>query len=371
MNQREETKKRMSKRLKGIVCLLLCVLLAMPAVPVHAEEKLSEYDMVSSFSDGLAVVQKEMAQGKAGWSTCGYINKKGNLVIKMMYSGARDFSEGLALVTNGGKNYYINKKGKTVIMPSNNIITCGDFSEGLASVTFKNGKHGYINKKGKTAIKLSGSLEHYGSFSNGLAQVREPDGEYSYKFGYINKKGKLVIPAIYKSAEAFQEGLACVEDENNKYGFIDKKGNQVVEPQYDGARSFSEGLAAVCKDEKWGFIDKTGKEVIELKYNTNYGTRFSEGVATVRDGDDVLLIDQTGKSVGRVKNASWVKPLSDGLGLVEKSDVTGCYVNKKGKVVIKGGYDSSYAYDFSEGLACVRKNGKWYYINTKGKVVIK
>jgi hypothetical protein len=52
-------------------------------------------------------------------------------------------------------------------------------------------------------------------------------------------------------------------------------------------------------------------------------------------------------------------------GLVQTSKG---YINKKGKLTIPGEYEN--LYPFNEGLAAVRKNGKWGYINKKGKVVI-
>ena len=39
-------------------------------------------------------------------------DNEGNLVIKANYSEASDFIDGKALVTKGGKEYYIDKEGK-------------------------------------------------------------------------------------------------------------------------------------------------------------------------------------------------------------------------------------------------------------------
>lgn len=62
---------------------------------------------------------------------------------------------------------------------------------------------------------------------------------------------------------------------------------------------------------------------------------------------------------------------SEGLAPVRKNGKWG-YINKKGKAVIKPQYDVKDPFvNFSEGLALVKKDGKWMFIDKKGKVVLK
>lgn len=380
MEQSKKAKRNWFVGVRKMACLLLCAVItasaavaAVPAVPAQAASKLEEYDYVGSFSDGLALVYKIIKPGKDEQSKYGFINKKGKLVIEMQYDLAQNFSEGLACVRKGDRSYYINTKGEIVIKLPKGASSLS-FSEGLAWVKSENGKYSYINKKGKTVIKLSASYVGAGSFSDGLACVKKKDGD-GYKYGFINKKGKIAIKAQYSHAPSnFSEGLATVTDDNYKMGYIDKKGNEVIKPQYDMAYSFSEGLALVEKDGKCGFIDQTGKEVIELKYEgKSYAASdgFFEGVAGVQDGKDIVLLDQTGKEIARLKDAEKVERFSDGLALLEKDYNDCAYIDKTGKVVIKGPYDPSLSTSFSDGLARVCKDGKCFYINKKGKVVIK
>jgi hypothetical protein len=153
------------------------------------------------------------------------------------------------------------------------------------------------------------------------------------KYGFCDKKTKkVIIPAQYNGAGIFFEGLAAVK-KGKLWGFIDKTGKEVLKPQYDHIEFFSEGLAAVKKRNLWGFIDKTRKEVIKLQYenDNSFGVFFSEDLAAVKKGNLWGFIDKTGKEI------------------------------------IKRQYDD--AYSFYKGLAVVRKNGKTFYINTKGKFV--
>ncbi|MHA2062338.1 MAG: WG repeat-containing protein [Candidatus Sifarchaeia archaeon] len=87
------------------------------------------YKPWSSFHEGLALVMD--------WKSkkCGYINKKGDVVIDIMYSSAGVFSEGLAYARIDKDYGYINKEGRFAIRPQ--FVDAGNFSEGLAHATTK------------------------------------------------------------------------------------------------------------------------------------------------------------------------------------------------------------------------------------------
>ena len=97
-----------------------------------------------------------MAAVKAG-ETWGYINKKGRMIIMNRFSGAGDFSEGLAAVRNNRREPkwgFINRKGLEVIKPQFDQVDT--FLGGLARViirskTGKSVKLGYIKKDGQFA----------------------------------------------------------------------------------------------------------------------------------------------------------------------------------------------------------------------------
>ena len=57
----------------------------------------------------------------------------------------------------------------------------------------------------------------------------------------------------------------------------------------------------------------------------------------------------------------------EGLAAVKKDGKWG-YINTKGEQIVECKFDD--ACDFSEGFAWVEKDGKWGYINTKGCSVI-
>jgi hypothetical protein len=83
-------------------------------------------------------------------------------------------------------------------------------------------------------------------------------------YGYIDKTGKMIVPAVFNSAEPFSEGVAAVRKCDQAF-FIDKMGKSVITGDFTYASSFSGGLARVeilTKDGLlWGYVDKTGKLV--------------------------------------------------------------------------------------------------------------
>ena len=191
------------------------------------------------------------------------------------------------------------------------------------------------------------------------------------KYGFIDASGEVVIPPQFDDAYMFREGLALVENDG-KIGFIDTKGKYAVPPIYEDAEPFSEGLAAVSIDgDHYGFINKNGEDVIAAIYDDAHS--FSDGVALVRMGESengtYMYIDKKGKAVVTpVGNSDWTYyDYKNGIARVKMNDKYG-FVDKQFKFVVNPIYD--HAYDFQDGLAAVEVNERWGFIDTKGKFQI-
>jgi WG containing repeat len=216
------------------------------------------------------------------------IDESGKVCAPKIYSSALPFYEGLALATVPGEHGagYIDITGKFVIAQDDSLQWAGSFSEGLAAIK-QGGKIGFIDKTGKTVIVPQFS-EVY-RYREGLAAVKQ-----GKRWGFLDKTGKIVIPPQYEIAYGHFEGLAAVRD-GGKWGFIDKTGAMAIKPQFSDALEFADGLAPVKEDGKWGYIDKTGTMVISPRYEV--AGRLSEGLAAIKQGGKWGFIDKNGQMI--------------------------------------------------------------------------
>jgi len=273
-----------------------------------------QFDIVNNFSEGLAAVNigetripnLGLISNPGRW---GYIDRTGKLVIPLKFTHAENFSEGLAAVRDGDRGGFIDHQGKFVFDVSLDV-TLG-FHEGVVGVLWK-GTLTYFDRTGKRIPTTVDYGPKSNSFSEGLVPL-----SIKGKWGFMDQTGKLSIKPQFDDAEDFSEGLAPVkvqsadtvwcpaDTQGNRsgstmmYGYIDKTGKLVIPAVFNSAEPFSEGLASVRKCDQAFFIDKTGKTVIAG--NFTYASSFSGGLAHVetltKDGLLAGYIDKTGKQV--------------------------------------------------------------------------
>ncbi len=242
--------------------------------------------------------------------------------MNLKFDHACSFSEGLAAVKINGLYGYINQQSQMLIEPQ--FTDAGDFNDNVAIVGIKN-KQVCIDRSGKIISKKYDCII---TFSEGMAIV-----ESKGKRGYINIAGKLVIPVEFISALNFSEGLAPVYIDKKKLGFINKAGELVIPAKFKWSSGFNEGLAPILLNN-FGYINNLGEIMIAPDFVS--ARKFSNGLAVVCS------------EIGKHK-----------------------YINKKGKVIIEGPFNSAADFD-SNGLAivqpmdkagqafgCINKQGEW------------
>lgn len=242
--------------------------------------KLKKYDKLGTFHEGLALAQRN--------SLWGYIDTEGNEVVPCIYCGTEygnrgfDFSEGMAVVINkDGKYGFINRKGEIVVKPQ--FQEAASFSEGVAAV-FSDGNLNFVGKDGKIVERLSNkyvwdfnATRSLPRFKNGVCEVhvpaKEPSEGYSVDIVYIDKKGNEVQkPDVVNEPEEY-----VIYAEDGKVGYKDKVGNIVVPAKYSSLGKFSCGVALATLEygergrgaEEWysdnyvgiyGYVDLEGNE---------------------------------------------------------------------------------------------------------------
>jgi hypothetical protein len=282
--------------------------------------------------------------------TASQIQKQAQTSAK--YDSIAPYSEGMAAVRLDGKWGYIDKTGKEVIPNKYNIAKY--FSFGYAFVKLED-KWQIINQKGEefNYTILDKDLE--------LLRLKVND-----KIAYIDKTAKLVTPLKYDKANELDKNIAFTQI-GDKFGVVGKSG-EITEPKYDKVFAVSEGFRIVMQNDKYGYIDnETGKEITPIEYYN--ALDFKNGLAKVQIYDEAYdeymlwnYIDKTGK----VKYDE-IEMFEEGLAAVKLNGKWG-FIDTTGKEIIPSQYDEVEKY--RKGLAAVKLNGKWGLINKTGKNVI-
>jgi hypothetical protein len=274
----------------------------------------------TGYSEGSASVVIRDSKGADGW---GVIGKTGETLFQSRSGAPVVFSEGLAWFGNGARGIgAIDHSGDTVIRPIAGART-RPFSEGLAHVSFGR-RNGFLDKAGHIVIKPQ--FDWVADSHEGLAYFMN-EGSPQDRWGYINKTGKVVIKPQFEKAGDFSEGLAPVRIDG-KWGYINRAGKVVIAPQFAEARGFSEGLAVVSGIDNsplYGYIDRGGATAIMPQFGR--ASDFSDGLAQVLIGDRV-------RERLRGREESWTSmehgggPQSD-LARIYRSG----YIDRSGKYV--------------------------------------
>jgi hypothetical protein len=362
----------------------------------------------------------------------GYIDTKGNEVVPCKYDDVQEFSEGLAAVKLGDKWMYVDKTGK-VIFKLGKKYYAENFSEGLAAVEkydYETGGCGFIDKTGKEVIPLNNKYNTVREFHEGRAAV---ESDKTKTWGFIDTTGTEVIPCQYIKVTDFVNGRALVEvnkDSRDMYGnrysyrektIINRNGDAVVKTnmnntgefspegwalhksftltaridkvyfinsdnkilssdyeRFADANPFSEGLASVnvfnekaeghlgLGEWRWAFIDKNGKTVISPVYYD--AGEFHEGLAAVQQVEKYQQREYSDYYSTYTRGGKW--------GFIDKSGKTvipflyeTTTVESRPAVVAFEHYHTGYSY-FSEGIALVKRDGKYGFIDKTGREVI-
>lgn len=261
---------------------------------------LSQYDKVDKFHEGLAIVCKD--------NKFGMIDTDAEEVIPCEYNKLYPCSEGIIRFRSFDNPLYgfIDKNNKKI---TEAIYTdARNFHEGMAVVANADADgstfYGFIDKEGEEIIPRM--YEKAGSFNSGLAPVKN-DGYW----GYVDKMGVIIIPIEFDNAKEFGCGVACVLKDNTPK-VIDEKGSTVFTLK-EGlrflARSFSEELIPVGKevddDLICGYIDTEGKEVIPFNYEL--ATNFHDGKAYVMKNEEVYSIDHKGTIIEKIEDPKIIR----------------------------------------------------------------
>lgn len=197
------------------------------------------------------------------------------------------------------------------------------------------------------------------------------------KFQYITAENTVAIPAQFKNATTFYDGLALVANEDSLFGYINRKGEYVIPAVYKSATRFSEGKAWAAVEGGWTHLLDTKGNILdstdaERTYIFKDGIHHFEALSLNEDSTE-------NKGLYGAKNAAGeviVPPIYTSFyycneGIMSfriEDDSSYIYLNKEGEPLLDQHFTK--APHFFNGIASVSMDDKYGIINTSGIFVI-
>ena len=215
----------------------------------------------------------------------------------------------------------------------------------------------------------------------------------------IDSKGKPVVDLLrYQkvAADKIASGLIPVQ-RNNRVGYINMQGREVIPIMYDAlkesggwARAASEGRIIVKKDGNYGVINTSGKIIVPFSSAFSDIDNYRNSIAQVRKNKATSWLDKNGNAASdpnsaTIDNATKVtnktdldKQVSTVQSVAKSASFTTLqpaqqdgkwgFVDERNTIMITYSFDE--VRPFSEGLAAVRIEDNWGFVNLGGELVI-
>lgn len=271
-----------------------------------------KFKVASEFTDGVAVVSEG--------DKYGVIDSNGETVFDFKYDSINDFNEGYAIAKRDGSYYVLDINGNENKIDTG-IDYCEGFSEGRAIFT-KDNKKGVIDNEGNVIVKPK--YNELSRYSDGIAignkflsgdvpidrngNILDKDIlERQYKNGiFIDKDGILNdyyenelqdINYKYNCAYMADDKIVVSDKEHLKFGVIDKDGNLLLKVKYDEIYSYSNfGYFFVCYNGEKCIINLKGEKIVALKEDVINAYFESDDLIRVIYADDSNeIINKDGK----------------------------------------------------------------------------
>lgn len=325
-------------------------------------QSFNKYNNVYPFSNGYAVVSVKDSNNYWG-NLYGYIDRNGHEVVAPQFDGGAGNVNVYGMSVVGVKSYDINRH-RLFNIKEGKLVDTKEYSnlEQFGSIWF-NSYGDFIDSKTGKSIKNFPyqSLQRLIGERTDLAIVRR-DG----KAGLIDTSLMEVMPLVFDYIETSYNNDLLKLRKNGRWGFTDEKYRIRIPMQYDDVYYFqNKHLTEVKKDEKLGVINRFDQEIIPLKYtDISFDPSSDRIYAKKEDGIDIY--DKEGRLLHTTDY--------EYLGFYGSNSYA--IFRHEGKTGILG-YDFDVIHEaefdllenFINGFAKVRKNGREFYINTKGEEV--
>jgi len=220
----------------------------------------------------------------------GIATSGGSMIVRCEYDKVSTFSNGRAIVKKGGVIYAIDRNGNRLALLKENASDFGNYANDRIPILL-DGKRYRAN--GELA-RGANAFDWVGTYREGYAAAQQ-----SGKWGVVDISTNWLIPAEYDGVimdelgRSYARGAVFVKQGNSVNLYLE--GVSTGEA-YDDARPFSnEGYAAVKRNGKWGFINLSGEVKIDFQFDD--ALSFGQHLAAVKQGDFWGYISLSGKIV--------------------------------------------------------------------------
>ncbi|MBN1759581.1 MAG: WG repeat-containing protein [Chitinispirillaceae bacterium] len=138
-----------------------------------------------------------------------------------------------------------------------------------------------------------------------------------------------------------------------------------VQPVYGWIDTYSDGYALIKQNDKWGYLDETAKVVIEPQYES--ASAFVDGIAVVdKPGGPRTFINKRQEPLFATEFKAAFS-FSEGLAGVKQDRLWG-FINREGTLVIDYQFDN--VEKFKEGRCIVGKDQRYGIIDASGRYIV-
>lgn len=376
-----------------------------------------QFHEAKSFREGLAPVRRA--------NLWGYVDVSGSMVIPEKFERADDFASGTAIIVASGSFGVIDKTGNYLVKPEYSYINAHENPELLCVYTaFEagifhrscgwvlpaiydsfsvcpdgsilanlDGKQGLFDANGKILLPLS---ETKISPLGGVYLLSETEKGLAV----YDTHSRQLKEFDYQKINSFSDGLAAFKSRDGLWGFLDRDLKEAIPARFVWVSGFIDGQAAAEMAEGTMIISRDGRPAKKpdvavrnipkhdygwryARFHNRLGIQDAEGNWRLRPEYRQIRVFSTGVMLAQ-RDKTWElitaeKPQGTGMTFKDAGNVSenrcwvqsdkGCgYLDGDGKMVIECRYEK--AYDFKNGIAAVRGNKLWGFIDAAGKELL-
>jgi hypothetical protein len=286
----------------------------------------------------------------------GFKDDKGVIVIPPAFDKTESFKNGFAVVKNDSLWGVIDIKGITIIPFKYDFIIISH--DGWIHAQIETVKCLYTTD-GILHLTLNDILS-WRYPEAGVIAVKKPGG-----WGCIDMLGKTVVPFIYKSlGPVIHHWLSFLK--NGKWGWLDKNGRVIIEPKFDQVGKWNQEYWWGRIADSYTLYDFSGDVICDEGWERIVTPNKYMAVVKTKIGWKYINHDFSNR-LQLTSGYEWADHFSEGMAPVKRNDLWG-FIDLAGIEVIAPRY--SRVNSFSEGLAAAREKGLWGFINFEGNTAI-